>query len=59
MIAGYEGYDQSPLWVIRARYQGELLPGKLAIKHHAAYVPWDGMENFVPNFEVKIVLYFL
>nr|NP_001298957.1 uncharacterized protein LOC106122557 [Papilio xuthus]BAM18320.1 similar to CG10527 [Papilio xuthus] len=52
IIAGYEGYDRSPLWVIRARYEGDLIPGKLAIKHHAAYVPWGGNENAVQNIEV-------
>ncbi|CAK1579469.1 unnamed protein product [Parnassius mnemosyne] len=52
VIAGYEAYDGSPLWVIRARYEGDLIPGKLAIKHHAAYVPWGGNENAVQNIEV-------
>ncbi|CAK1544117.1 unnamed protein product [Leptosia nina] len=52
VVAGYEGYDQSPLWVIRARLNGDLLPGKLAVKHHAAYVPYNGKENPVQNFEV-------
>ncbi|CAG4945128.1 uncharacterized protein LOC123694860 [Colias croceus] len=52
VVAGYEGYDQSPLWVIRAKLEGDLIPGKLAIKHNAAYVPWDGRENAVPNFEI-------
>ncbi|CAH2040647.1 unnamed protein product, partial [Iphiclides podalirius] len=52
IIAGYEGYDGSPLWIIRARYEGDLIPGKLAIKHHAAYVPWGGKENPVQNIEV-------
>ncbi|XP_050349452.1 annexin A7-like [Nymphalis io] len=52
VVAGYEGYDQSPLWVIRARYEGDMIPGKLAIKHKAAYVPWGGRENAVNNIEV-------
>ncbi|XP_014367603.2 uncharacterized protein LOC106718111 [Papilio machaon] len=52
IIGGYEGYDGSPLWVIRARYEGDLIPGKLAVKHHAAYVPWGGNENAVQNIEV-------
>ncbi|CAH3984028.1 uncharacterized protein LOC123714219 [Pieris brassicae] len=52
VVAGYEGHDHSPLWVIRARIQGDLVPGKLAIKHGAAYVPWNGQENPVQNFEV-------
>ncbi|KAI5644514.1 hypothetical protein NE865_03403 [Phthorimaea operculella] len=52
VVAGYEGHDGSPLWVIRSRYQGDLIPGKLAVKHHAAYVPWGGDENSVQSFEV-------
>lgn len=52
VVAGYEGHDGSPLWVIRARHEGDLIPGKLAIKHRAAYVPWGGKENSVQNFEV-------
>lgn len=45
VVAGYEGYDNSPLWVIRAAIEGDLVPGKLAIKHKAAYIPWGGKEN--------------
>ncbi|CAG9787164.1 unnamed protein product [Diatraea saccharalis] len=52
VVAGYEGYDGSPLWVIRSHYEGDLIPGKLAVKHKAAYVPWGGKENKVDNFEV-------
>ncbi|XP_045767902.1 annexin A7-like isoform X1 [Maniola jurtina] len=52
VVAGYEGYDQSPLWVIRSRYEGDLIPGKLAVKHQAAYVPWGGRENQVHTIEV-------
>ncbi|XP_068623625.1 uncharacterized protein [Battus philenor] len=52
IVAGYEGYDGSPLWVIRARYEGDLIPGKLAVKHLAAYVPWGGNECAVQNIEV-------
>ncbi|KAM3966907.1 uncharacterized protein ACR2FA_011790 [Aphomia sociella] len=52
VVAGYEGHDGSPLWVIRARYQGDLIPGKLAIKHRSAFVAWGGDENSVQNFEV-------
>ncbi|VVD00391.1 calcium-binding protein P-like [Leptidea sinapis] len=52
VVAGYEGYDRSPLWVIRARFEGDLIPGKLAIKHHSAYVPWGGKENPVQSIEI-------
>ncbi|XP_075976515.1 uncharacterized protein LOC142976828 [Anticarsia gemmatalis] len=52
VVAGYEGHDGSPLWVIRARFEGDLIPGKLAAKHCAAYVAWGGNENAVQNIEV-------
>ncbi|GBP14674.1 hypothetical protein EVAR_9585_1 [Eumeta japonica] len=53
VVAGYEAHDHSPLWVIRARHEGDLVPGKLAINHKAAYVPWNGKENPVNNIERK------
>ncbi|CAH1635736.1 unnamed protein product [Spodoptera littoralis] len=52
VVGGYEGHDGSPLWVIRARFEGDLIPGKLAVKHRAAYVPWGGNENSVKAIEV-------
>ncbi|RVE53551.1 hypothetical protein evm_001692 [Chilo suppressalis] len=52
VVAGYEGYDGSPLWLIRSQYDEDLIPGKLAIKHKVAYVPWGGKENKVDRFEV-------
>ncbi|CAH0583070.1 unnamed protein product [Chrysodeixis includens] len=51
-IAGKEGWDGSPLCVIRAHHSGEFIPGKLAIKHRSAYVPHAGREVPVHNFEV-------
>lgn len=54
VVAGYEGYDSSPLWVIRASFQGDMIPGKLAAKHKAAYVAWGGNENAVHNIEVSL-----
>lgn len=58
VVGGYEGHDGSPLWVIRARFEGDLIPGKLAVKHRAAYVPWGGNENSVKNIEVcNFILY--
>ncbi|PZC86148.1 uncharacterized protein LOC110380542 isoform X1 [Helicoverpa armigera] len=54
-VAGREAWDGSPLCVIRAHHSGEFLPGKLAIKHRAAYVPYGGREVPVHNFEVLCV----
>ncbi|XP_050349432.1 uncharacterized protein LOC126772867 [Nymphalis io] len=51
-VAGREGWDGSPLWAIRAHHNGNLVPGKLAIKHKAAYIPFAGKEIPVHNFEV-------
>lgn len=52
-IAGKEGWDGSPLWAIRAHYNGEFVPGKFAAKHRAAYIPMQGKEIPVHNFEVS------
>ncbi|XP_075976079.1 uncharacterized protein LOC142976540 [Anticarsia gemmatalis] len=52
LVAGYEGYDRSPLWVIRATYDEDLMPGKLALLHNAAYVPYAGREIEVHDIEV-------
>ena len=52
-IGGREGWDNSPLWIIRAHHNGNLVPGKLAIKHKAAYVPFAGKEVPVHNIEVR------
>lgn len=57
VVAGYEGHDGSPLWVIRAHHEGDIIPGKLAIKHKSAYVPWGGQEVRVHNFEVSRFIY--
>ncbi|XP_053605719.1 uncharacterized protein LOC128672526 isoform X2 [Plodia interpunctella] len=51
-VGGKEGWDGSPLWVIRARHNNEYVPGKLAIKHRSAYIPYGGQEVQVQNFEV-------
>lgn len=53
-VAGHEGWDNSPLWVIRARYGGDFVPGKLAAKHQTAYIPFGGKEVRVFDFEVML-----
>ncbi|XP_072949737.1 uncharacterized protein [Epargyreus clarus] len=52
LVVGREGWDGSPLWAIRAHHNGDFVPGKLAIKHKAAYIPHAGMEVPVHHFEV-------
>ena len=53
-VAGKEGWDNSPLWVIRAHHSGEFVPGTLAIRSRAAYIPHGGKEVPVHNFEVLL-----
>ncbi|XP_068624207.1 protein tonB2-like [Battus philenor] len=52
VVAGKEGWDSSPLWIIRAHHNGDLIPGKLAVQHRSAYIPYAGKEVPVHNFEV-------
>ncbi|XP_075976103.1 uncharacterized protein LOC142976557 [Anticarsia gemmatalis] len=54
VVAGYEAHDSSPLWVIRANYKNDLVPGKLALIHRVAYIAYGGGECAVSNdtFEV-------
>ncbi|XP_063541673.1 protein enabled-like [Cydia strobilella] len=52
VVGGHEGWDGSPLWVIRAWHAGDLIPGKLSIRHCAATVVHDGKEIPVQNIEV-------
>ncbi|CAK1545958.1 unnamed protein product [Leptosia nina] len=54
-VGGKEGWDSSPLWVIRAYIQDGLVPGKLAVKHGAAYVPLSGKEVPIQEFDVLCV----
>ena len=41
-----------PVFVIRANFNGGMLPGKLLASHGTAYVPWGGAENAVSEYEV-------
>lgn len=36
----------------RSTFQGGLIPGKLVASHGTAYIPWGGVENAVPQYEV-------
>lgn len=44
--------DGEPLYVIRANFNGGLIPGKLKSSHGCAYIPWGGAENAVNDYEV-------
>ncbi|XP_032523538.2 uncharacterized protein LOC116774867 [Danaus plexippus] len=52
VIGGHEGWDGSPLWVIRAWHNGDQIPGKLSVRHNAASVMYNGKEIPVQNIEV-------
>ncbi|XP_045780238.1 uncharacterized protein LOC123877483 [Maniola jurtina] len=52
VIGGHEGWDGSPLWVIRAWHNGDLLPGKLSVRHNAASVMYNGKEIPVQKIDV-------
>jgi hypothetical protein len=52
VIGGHEGWDGSQLWVIRAWHNGDLLPGKLSVRHNTASVMYEGKEVPVQNIEV-------
>ncbi|CAH1641660.1 unnamed protein product [Spodoptera littoralis] len=52
VVGGHEGWDGSPLWVIRAWHNGDLMPGKLSVRHNAASVVYAGKEISVQNIEV-------
>lgn len=51
--AGNEA-DGSPVYIIRAPFEGGLTPGKFIPKSKGAYVPWGGVENPVVNFELYV-----
>ncbi|XP_023026511.2 uncharacterized protein [Leptinotarsa decemlineata] len=41
-----------PVYVVRAQFNGALIPGKLVPSHGVCYIPWGGAENAVPEYEV-------
>ena len=52
VVGGHEGWDGSPLWVIRAWHNGDLIPGKLSVRHNSASIVYEGKEISVQNIEV-------
>lgn len=52
VVGGHEGWDGSPLWIIRTWHEGGLHPGKLAVRHSSATIPYEGKEVSVQNIEV-------
>ncbi|XP_049880845.1 WW domain-binding protein 11-like [Pectinophora gossypiella] len=54
VVGGHEGWDGSPLWVIRAWHMGDLIPGKFSVRHNAASITYDRKEIGVQNIEVLV-----
>lgn len=54
VVAGREGWDGSPLWVIRAWHNDDLIPGKFSIRHNSASISHAMKEIPVQNIEVLI-----
>ncbi|CAG9581151.1 unnamed protein product [Danaus chrysippus] len=53
LVAGHD-VDDEPIYIARAEYEGDLVPGKLVSSHGAAFVPWGGKEITRLNYEVLI-----
>lgn len=51
-FAGGEDNGES-IYVIRANFNGGLIPGKLIPSHGQAYVAWGGAENPIQEYEVS------
>lgn len=54
-VVGGKDVNGEPIYVIRARHEGSLTPGKLVPSHKMAYVPWGGRKNPKDEYEVKIL----
>lgn len=48
------GYDVNGeiLYVGRSAIGGDILPGKIVPSHHTCYLPWDGKEHALREYEV-------
>jgi len=48
------GIDGEPLFIARARHEGDLIPGKLVPSHRVAYVSYGGGEHPHSDYEVLV-----
>lgn len=56
VVAGYsENIDHEKLYVGRAKYRDNLLPGKVQPSHRTCYVPCNDGEHSVKNYEILVV----
>lgn len=48
--------NYNPLYVIRAEYEGDLIPGKFSVEYKKGYVTYNGKEIIIQHFEVSSML---
>lgn len=53
-VQGGQDCNGEPMFVIRAQHEGAIIPGKLVPSHGCAYVPWGGVENGKPQYQVLV-----
>jgi hypothetical protein len=53
-LQGGTDCDGEPLFIGRARFEGALIPGKVARAHGVCYVAWGGEEHPVSEYEVLV-----
>ncbi|CAF4789213.1 unnamed protein product [Pieris macdunnoughi] len=53
-VVGGQDCNGEPIYVVRAQHEGALIPGKLVASHGCAYVPWGGVENGKPEYQVLV-----
>ncbi|KAL0851413.1 hypothetical protein ABMA28_007223 [Loxostege sticticalis] len=53
-VVGGQDRSGEPMYVVRARHKGAIIPGKLVQSHGAAYVPWGGKEHGKPEYQVLV-----
>lgn len=53
VIAGHT-VNGEPLFIGRAHFNGSLVPGKIQQTHHTLYIPFDGAEVALTDYEVLV-----
>jgi hypothetical protein len=53
-IVGGKEADGTPLYIIRAPWEGSLVPGKFNPRFHKGYIPYAGAEHEIQSFEILI-----
>jgi hypothetical protein len=53
-IAGGREADGTPLYIIRAPFQGSMVPGKFNPAFRKGYLPWGGKEVEIASFEILV-----